>query len=217
MPSTAIDIVTEAYRHHNLNEVTVFSSSLEFPYNIAKDIINTVIREMNRLGAYWFTETQTSLTYGVGVYQYSLSALEIDPGKILRIRKEATDKWGELTPWNWADFQRQYRRSAMTTAEPTAFSHFGNTLELNTIPDQDYSLVLYHLKDMPLVVDATDLFMIPERDEDVLIDACFQMLGYKIGRWDYGTALNAMAVKVSPLLADMKKSRSMPTQMPAAF
>lgn len=59
--------------------------------------------------------------------------------------------------------------------------------------------------------------MIPERDEDVLIDACFQMLGYKIGRWDYGTALNAMAVKVSPLLADMKKSRSMPTQMPAAF
>ncbi len=217
MGSTALAIISEAYRHHNLDEITEFNSTMEFPYNLAKDVINQVIREMNRLGNYWFTETRTNLTYTAGVYQYSFNTLGVDPKRLVRIRKEANNQWGELTEYNWRHFQRLYRSSTITTANPVAFSKYGDTLELNSKPDQNYSLVAYHFKDMPLVSLPTDTFLIPERDEDVLIDCAHQLLGYKLGRWDLGTALQACRIKINPLLVDSKQDAGMPTQMPAAF
>jgi hypothetical protein len=217
MGSSALQIVTEAYRHHNLDEVTSFSTAQEFPYNIAKDILNQVIREMNRLGSYWFCETKTALPYSVGVYQYSFNTLAIDPKRVIRIRKEATDKWGNLKQSSWYHFQRLYRSTSVQTAEPTAFSKFGDALELNVIPDQDYSLYVYHFKDMPLISATSDTFLLPERDEDILIDACYQILGYKLGRWGLEAALQAIALKVIPLLADNQQDVGMPYQMPAAF
>jgi len=217
MGSSALAIVAEAYRHHNLDTITEFNATLEFPYNLAKDILNQVIREMNRLGNYWFTETKTTLTYTGGVYQYSFNTLAIDPKRLVRIRKEASNQWGELTEYNWRHFQRLFRSSAMTTGTPSAFSKFGDVLELNCIPNQNYSLVAYHFKDMPLVSLPTDTFLIPERDEDVLVDCVHQILGFKLGRWDLGTALQACRLKIQPLLVDTKQDAGMPTQMPAAF
>jgi hypothetical protein len=215
--STALQIVTEAYRHHNLNEVTSFATTQEFPYNIAMDILNQVLREMNRLGSYWFCETKTALPYSGGVYQYSFTTLAIDPKRVMRIQMEAANFKGELTECNWRDFMRLYRGSAVQTGMPAVWSKFGSTLELSLIPDQDYSLYAYHFKDMPLVSATTDTMLVPERDEDVLIDSCYQILGYKIGKWDLGTAFAAIAAKVSPLLANMKQDSGMPVQMPAAF
>lgn len=217
MGSTALQIVTEAYRHQNLDEVTSFSTSQEYPYNIAKDIINQVIREMNRLGSYWFTETKTALAYSGGVYQYSFNTLAVDPKKVIRIRREATNYIGDLKQYNWYHFQRLFRSAAVTTAQPEGFSKFGDSLELSTIPGQDYSIYVYHFKDMPLITATSDTFLVPERDEDVLIDACYQLLGYKMGRWGLEAALQAIALKVSPLLADMKQDAGIPLQMPAAF
>lgn len=217
MASTAVEIVAKAYRNHNLDSVTSFSTSLEFPYNIALDLINDVISEMNRAGSYWFTETSTALTYSSGVYQYSFATLEIDPKRVIRIRKELADHWGDLKQYNWYDFQRWYRTATIPTAEPTAFSKFGYSLELNVKPDQDYTLKVYHYKDMPLIETTTDTFLVPERDEDVLYYCCYQLLGYRTGRWTLEEALRAMRIKINPLLADMKQDAGMPLQMPAAF
>lgn len=217
MGSTALQIITEAYRAHNLSEVTTFSTSLEFPYRIAKDILNDVIRQLNRQGNYWFTETKTALTYGVGTYQYSFNTLAVDPKRVIRVRKELADHYGDLNQVNWETFQRLYRSSATQTTEPTAWSKYGDTLELNNIPDQSYTLYVYHFKDMPKVTATSDTFLVPEQDEDILIDCCFQMLGYKLGKWDLGTAIQAMRLRIEPLLADMKQDAGLPLQMPAAF
>lgn len=217
MGSNALQIITEAFRHHNLNEVTSFSTTQEFPYKIARDIINEVIRAMNRLGNYWFTEQKVILSYTPGQYAYDLQSLSIDPKGIIRMRVEATNQWANLQQLNWAHFQKQFRNMPLSTGKPLYWSKYGNTLELNAIADQDYQITIYHFKDMPQIETTTDTFLLPERDEDVLIECCYQLLGYKMGRWDYGSALTAMKVKITPLLADMKQDVGIPHQMPAAF
>lgn len=217
MGSTAVQIVTQAYRHHNLNEVTTFNTGLEFPYKLALDIINEVIRYMNRLGSFHFMETKTALAYGVGTNSYSFTTLNVDPKRITYIRKEATDHWGDLSLLNWRDFQAAYRSSAVVTAEPTVWSKYGDTLYLNSTPGEDYSIYVYHFRDMPAVTATTDTFIVPERDEDVLIDCCFQILGYKMGRWNYETAYAVMQSRVAPYLVAVKNDAALPTQFPAAF
>lgn len=217
MGSTALQIVTQAYRHHNLNEVTSFSTTQEFPYKLGLDIINNVIRTMNRLGNYWFCETKTALTYAPSTSTYNYTSLAIDPRRVIRIRKEATNYWGDLVEINWKDFNKLYRSSSITSAQPTRFAKFADNFYLDAAPDQDYSMYVYHYKDMPLIVNTTDTFLIPERDEDVLIDGVYQLLGAEMGRWDLGTAVQAMNLKIQPLLAEQKKDTSIPVQMPAAF
>lgn len=217
MGSTAIQLVTEAYRRHNLDEVTSFSTSLEHPYNLAKDVLNQVIREINRTGSFWFMETATSLPYSVGVYQYTLSSYGINEKKILRIRREASNYWGKLKQVKWDDFQTLYRSSAMTSGQPTVCSKFGGVLELNVVPDQDYSLKVSHYKDMDIISATTDTLSMPEDSEDIVIEGCYQYLGYLIGRWDLAAALGGIQAKVKPFLVDINQDAGIPTQMPAAF
>lgn len=215
--STAVQIITEAYRHHNLDEVTTFSTSLEFPYNIAKDVLNSVIREMNRVGPFWFTETETSLTYSAGVISYTLSSNNIDPNRVIQVRKTATNYWGALSQYEYNQFLDKFRKTSVTTTQPSAWAKFGDTLYLDVYPDQDYTIKVLHFRDLPVVNATTDTFLIPERDEDILIDNCYQMLGYRLGKWDVGTALQAIAAKTRPLLANMKQDSGLARQMPAAF
>lgn len=217
MGSTAVQIITEAYRKHNLSEVSTFSTSAEFPYNLAEDVINDVIRFANRLGSYWFTETKTALTYSGGVYTYSFNTLAIDPKRIRFIWREATNYQGELTQYNKREFMEKFRKAATQTTTPTAWTKYGDTLELNTIPDQDYSLYVYHFKDMPVVSATSDTFLVPERDEDILIQACYYKLGAYIGRWDHNAAEGQIKYLFSPFLADMKQDAGRPLQMPRAF
>jgi len=217
MGSTAVQIITEAYRNHNLDEVTTFSTTLEFPYKIALNVLNATVREINRMGNLWFMETKTALTYSNGVNTYSFSSLSVDPKRIIRLRREATNYWGEMKQYNYRQFQQLFQMAATATAEPNAWTKFNDTLTLNTIPDQDYTLELYHFKDMPLISATSDTFLVPERDEDILIDCCYQWLGYKMGRWDIGTAIQAIKILAQPFLAQMEEDAGMPQQMPAAF
>jgi len=217
MGATAVQIITEAYRKHNLDEVSSFSTSLEFPYNLAEDVINDVIRYANRLGSYWFTETKTGLTYGVGTYTYSFNTLAVDPKRIRFIWKEATNFQGELEQKNKREFMLLYRRAATVTTTPTAWTKYGDTLELNTIPDQDYSIYVYHFKDMPVVTATGDTFLIPERDEDMLIQACYHKLGAYIGKWTHAEAEGQIKFLFGPFLADTKQDSGRPNQMPANF
>ncbi len=217
MGSTAIEIVNEAYRKHNLDEVSSFSTTQEFPGNIAKDTINDVIRFANKTGPYWFTETRTSIPYSVGVYTYSLSTLQLNPREIRYLRKEAVDHYGELEAVNHREFLARWRRDAIQTAEPTAWTRFGNTLELNTIPNQNYSLYAYHYADMPVVSATTDTFLIPIADEDVLIESVHLFLGARIGKWSKEQAEGGIQRLFAPFIAEAMKDQAMPVQMPAAF
>lgn len=217
MGSTAIQIITEAYRKHNLDEVASFSTSQEYPFNIAEDVLNDVIRFANRLGSYWFTETKTALAYSGGTYTYSFNTLAVDPKRIRYIWKEATNYWGELEQKNKRDFMNLYRRAAVQTTNPTAWTKYGDTLELNTIPDQDYSLYVYHFKDMPVVSATSDTFLIPERDEDILIQSCYHKLAAYIGKITHDQAEGQIKFLFMPFLADMKQDSGRPLQLPASF
>ncbi len=217
MTLQAIEIINEAYRKHVLDEVATFDETLEFPFNIALNTLNDVVRIANKQGPYWFNETRTALPFNAASYTYAMSFFNINPKQIKFIRKEAADKWGELLPYNHREFMRRFRISALQTAEPSAFTRFGDTLELNTQPDVDYSLYCYHFADMPLVEVTTDVFLVPETDEDILIESCFQILGARIGRWTMQQAEAEIKSMFQPFLAEVRSDTAMPTQMPSAF
>lgn len=217
MGSQALAIVTEAYRKHNLDEVTSFSTTQDFPFNLAISTINDVIRYANRMGPFYFTETKTALSYSVGVYTYDMVSLNINPRQIKFIRKEATDHWGELKAFNHRDFMERFRRAAVQTQEPTGWTRFANTLELNSIPDANYSIYCYHFRDMPTITATTDTFLVPESDEDILIESCYQILGARIGRWEMPQAEVEIRNLFTPFISDVKQDTAMPTQMPAMF
>jgi hypothetical protein len=62
--TTAIGIVDAAYRQANMDQVpSSFSTTQEFPYNIALDILNTTLQEVNRASRFWFEESSQVLTY----------------------------------------------------------------------------------------------------------------------------------------------------------
>lgn len=219
MSSTALQIVASAYKQANMDQTLSSFSMSDFPYNIAMDLLNTVIQEMNREGRYWFTETSATLTYSAGVYQYAYSSIGsgVDPKSILRIRKEATDHKQELTQMNWRAFQECFRRDAVQTTEPTHWAKYGTQLELNCIPDQDYTIKVYHLRDMPLVSAVSDTLLCQEADEDVFREGVYAYLLNRLSRPDADKAYQFYWKKVQSLLADMKQDVGMPRQMPAAF
>ena len=216
--STAIQVCAEAYRNANLDQdLTSFSTSQEFPYNLSIDLINKVIREMNRMGSWWFTETETALAYTVGVYSYSFTSLSVDPKKVLRIRREVSGQQGELRQYNWRQFQITFRQSSILTTLPTGWSKYGNTLELNVIPDQDYTLGLYHYRDMPVIAATTDTFLVPVADEDVLTDGVYAYLLQRMGRPDFQAAYQLFKEKAVALMGDNRQDAGLPSQMPANF
>lgn len=215
--SNALQILQAAYRANNFLEPSSFSTSQEFPLNIALDVLNQVIGEMNRLGNLEFTKTKTALTYSVGTYTYDLSDLSIDQRRIHYIRREALGYEGELTAYEYRHFQSRYRCGSLQTTTPVAWSKFSDTLELSSIPDQNYSLFVYHWKDLPEITATTDTFLIPIPDEDILKHNCEMYLGYKTGRWDYSYAVQAIKAKTAPFLVSTKNDSAVPQQMPAVF
>jgi len=218
MASSAIQIMAQVYRQLNLTEPTSFASGQEFPLNIALDVLNKVIREMNRLGNLWFMETTTKLHYTANVGTYNLpGAYAVDPHRIRYIRKEDPLHVGELREYNKRDFLRLFRSRSVPTGEPSAFTKYGGILELDVIPQQDYQITVYHFCDMPLVKNPTDTFLIPERDEDILIENCAHLLSARIGKCDAMTALQLIRLNTQPFLIQMKSDAGKAYQMPALF
>ena len=217
--STALQIAASAYAQANMDQTLTSFSMSDFPYNVAKDLLNTVIQEMNRMGRYWFTETSATLSYSGGVYQYTYSSIasNLDPKGILRLRKELVDHKQELVQVNWRAFQERYRRDAVQTAEPLYWAKFGSQLELNTIPDQDYTIKVYYLRDMPLVTSSGDYLLCQDTDEDVFREGVYAYLLNRLGRPDWEKAYQIFRDKASDLLADMRQDVGLARQMPASF
>lgn len=215
--SDAVTLCASAYRQMNLGSLSSFSTSQNYPFNIALDVLNTVIQEMNRKGSYGWSKTETALTYSAGVYTYDLSTLAIDPKRIFLIQRTATDYQGSIDKVEWRQFQELYRRSAILTAMPTYYTVFKETLELNTKPDQDYTIKAYHYKDMPKVTATTDTLLVPETDEDIIIEGVMAFLSGRIGRPDAASLQAAWRLKLNDLLVDVKKDAGLPNQMPANF
>lgn len=222
--STALEIINTAYRRQNVEELSSFSTSQEFPQNLGLDLLNRVIRQLNRrpVGNFIFTETETALAYSGGTYTYSCLSNGIDPKRIRYIRKESTNHWGFLKQYNRPDFKTVFRLASVQTAEPTAWTKFNDTIELNTIPDADYSIKVTHFKDMPvcsLVTDSqtTGVILIPEKDEDILTDGVEAYLCEAMGKSDWTAKLQRWEQIVSRFVVDDVKDAGMPTQMPAMF
>lgn len=216
--ATALDIASTAYRRANLDQPLSSWFQQDFPFNVARDLMNLVIQEMNSLGRYWFTETYSSLMYTPGVNEWNFSSFQSDPKGILRIRKEANGYKGELTEVNYRYFQERFRRDdVLITGEPRYWAKYANSFVLDTIPDQNYNLVVYHLRDMPEIVENVDTLLCQDADNHVFQEGVYAYLLKTLQRPDWDAAYATYIAKVNNLLADTKKDLGLPRQMPAAF
>lgn len=215
--ATALQICAAAFNEANLDQDLTSFSMADFPYTTALDLLNKVIREMNREGRYWFTETATSLPYTPGVYQYNMTTLGIDPKSITRVGKVNTQGIQDLTPLNYPEMQRRYPFTSIQTVQPQFYSRYNNILYLNSIPDQDYQITAYHFRDMPLVTSESESLLCPEADEDVFQDGVYAYLMNRLGRENWQPAWAAYMQKVKSMVVKLENDLAMPTQMPAAF
>jgi len=220
--STALELLQKAYRDHSLDTPSSYDTTLEYPLNLAQDILNEVILDLNKMGNFWFNRTITSLTYSGGTYTYSFNTIGVNPERVEFIRKTATNYWGELLPIEYRTFMKQFRMQALVTTQPQYYSKYNDTLELDSIPDQDYSIKVYHFKDMPqstLTTDSysTGVLLIPTEYEDLYRLGCYFYLGYKLGKWTYDQAYMDLKMKSQPFLVVTTNDSALPTQMPAAF
>lgn len=216
--ATALDICAAAYRRANLDQPLSSWFQQDFPFNVARDIMNLVIQEMNSKGHYWFTETYSSLMYTPGVNEWSFTSFQSDPKGILRIRKELPGYKGELIESNFRNFQQRWRvDSTIASGEPRYWSKFGNSFQLDTIPDKDYNLVVYHLRDMPDIVENVDALLCQDADNHVFQEGCYAYLLKTLQRPDWDSAYAAYISKVNNILAEMNKDVGIPRQMPAMF
>lgn len=216
--TTAVALADAVFREANFaTEVTSFSTTQTFPYNIAQGLLNKAIDELNEKGRYRFMLTNTSLAYSAGVNTYSLDTLNVDSEAIVRIERTLTDYKGELKAMNLRRFRNLYRRSATQTATPTAWTDYGDTLELDTIPDQDYTLECWNYAPITRVTATTDEISIPERHEHILEDLMLAYLTQRLGRPDYANLYSLAINKAMDMKVNTQGLRSRPNRMPAAF
>jgi hypothetical protein len=212
----ALSICQSAYRQANIDQtLSDFSITQDFPYNIALDLLNTVIQDVNRQGNFWFTQASTVIAPVSA--SLDLSPFNIDPKKVIRVRREISNDQGELIPVNWRTFQHNFRQGSIPTSRPTIWSRFNQTIQLNVIPDKNYQLTVYYYQDIPLVSQTTDNIVFPLSDSDVLREGVYAYLLLRLGRSDFGTAYQLYQSKLKTLLANQKQDTSLPNQLPANF
>lgn len=217
MGSTALQICANAYRQANMDtELASFSTSQEYPYNIAIDLLNEVVADMNRAGDLWFMETETSLAWGALAGSYDCTALGIDPKRIKVIRR-TDENVGDLKPLPWRKFQRLFRSSTIETNTPYYWSQYAGVIYINCYADLDYGLTVSHLKDFEPVDATSDTFTWPQVDEDVIRAGVYAYLLQRLGRGDFEQAYQIYKMKMDALKIDTKTDRSIPRVMPAAF
>lgn len=218
MGSTALEICQRAYRKAQVGQLTTFGTNQNEPFNMALDLLNDVIMDINREGELWFLLASTPLTYADNDtnYRYDLGTLLIDPRRIRRIIR-TLDRNGPVKAMNWPVFWEQYRRGEIQEATPAAYSVFGKTLEFDNKHDKDYGLVVEHYKDIPRVTAASDTLPLPERDEDVLEDGILAHLKLKLSMPDGETAYALYTKKISRLVYDTKKNSGNFFVRPARF
>jgi hypothetical protein len=212
----ALSLCSSAFRQANIDQtLTSLSEDQDFPYNIAKDLLNTVIQDVNRQGNFWFTQTSVQVTPVQA--SIDLAPLGIDPKKIIRLRREHPQDQGDMIAINWRVFQQNFRQTPLVEGRPTLWSKFNQTLQLNVIPDKSYNLTVYYHQDIPLIQSVSDAVVFPDSDGDILREGVFAYLLLRLGRADFATAYQLYQTKLKSLLANQKQDSSLPTQMPANF
>jgi len=215
---TAIEVCASAYRQAQLDQtLTSFSTTQEWPYNIALDLLNTVIREMNLKGHFWFSEVATALTYSSESNTWNLSSLGIDHQSVTRVRRTLTGYEGELERMNYRKFQQLYQNAPTSTQEPVAYTVYNATLYTSSIPDQDYGLMAYNYQNLPLLVNPSDNFTIPDEYLDVVQEGVYAYLLQRAGIGDFGSAYQLYQAKLMQILKYLKRNTGTALQMPAAF
>lgn len=219
--TTAVALASNVYRQANMDQaLTSFSTSQTFPYNIALDLLNEAIDELNEKGRYRFMMTSTALSYpppDVSGSAYSLSTVGVDSEGLVKIERTATNFYGEICSMNLDAFRKLYRRQAIQSGIPTVWTDYGDVLELNTAPDQDYSLVAFHYPIITRMTATSDTIAVPERHEHIIQDLMLAYLAQRLGRPDYQDLYVIAINKADKMLVNTQRLRSRPTRMPAAF
>jgi len=223
MTSTALQIAAAAYNDARMDQTLTSFSMTEWPYSIALDVINSAIADMNRAGSYSFAESNQALTYSPGLSTYNLNTVAssvIEPRRIMRVRRELASNAGELSEYNFRDFQKRFLSVTQPTAQPTAWGKYGQTLYLNTIPDKDYTLTIYYYQQIqPIVIGSNDnqATIIPSYHEDVLRDLTKAILLKEVERGDFANQYTLAIKKVQALVARSNEDGGLPQNFPRAF
>jgi hypothetical protein len=211
-----LNLCNSAYRQANIDQtLTGFDDQQEFPYNIALDILNTVIQDVNRQANYWFT--QASFNILPVAQSYNLTTTGLDPKKLLRIRRELIGFQGDIIQVNWRVFQRHFRQGEIKTGLPKVWSKFGNVVEFDVAPDKDYQITAYCYQDIPLATELDFMIDMPDSDSDVLREGVYAYLLQRMGRNDFSTAFQLYQSKLKSLLANQKQDVGIGQRFPANF
>lgn len=223
MATSILQIVADAYLDAGTDQTITSFSMTEWPFSAALNIVNSAIADLNRLGSYSFAEAELLLPYTAGVGSYDLNTVGpyvIEPRRIMRLRRELLNQAGELTEYNYRDFQKRFRANAVPTQKPFGWAKFGGTLFLNSIPDQDYQLTLYYYQQIqPIVVGVNDNSptIVPEYHTDVLRDMTKACLLKEMQRPDFANQYALAKGKADKLLARSNEDVGMPTSLPRTF
>jgi hypothetical protein len=217
--TTALAFMQRVFRRAQMNPFTSFATSQSFPANIALDVLQRAVEELNSRGRYEFMLTSVDLAYSVGVYEYTMStvAADLNGEGITKIELTESNFETELISMEVQQFRNIYRRSAILTVKPVAWTDYGDTLELNSIPNQDYGIKVwyYALISKPTLV--TDDIDVPERYEGVLEDMAYAYLLEALGREDFSLKYQLADKQANKFVANTSKKRSRANVMPRAF
>lgn len=212
---TALQLCQQAYREANMSEALgTFNTNQCFPYNIAMEALNDVLRELNRMGSFWFMESKTPLVYSIGVFEYDLAGLGVDPRRITQVRDA---QGAELVQMHERHFNSRYRRGAVAAGRPSAFAKFASTLQLNVIPDADYGLYVVHYDDISLVQSEGDLLPIPEEDEDIVVKGILASILMKMDRSASVPEYQLFKSLAKGWLVETKQDFGLPSVRPRLF
>jgi hypothetical protein len=200
-------------------ELTSFGTNQNEPFNMALDLLNDVLQEVNRQGELWFLLSSQVLAYvdSPTNYRYDLTALSIDPRRIKRVSRTVSPK-GDVKRINWPVFNERFRGEATIIENaPSHYAVFGDVLEFSTQLDKDYGMTIEYYADMPRVTAATDTLLIPERDEDVIEAGVLAYLKTRIAMPDSLTAVALYQQSLARLVYDSKKDDGAYFVRPARF
>lgn len=193
----------------------------DWPYSMAKLLLNKVISEMNSYGKYWFMETATVLSFTTGNYIYNMNTLGIDPKSITKIEAVTDNPTGSnvitVLPINYYDFTLRYPASVLQDEPPRFFSRYNTSIYFNHAPQSDYQITVYHLAEIPMATQENDTLMCPDKYEHVFQDGVYAYLLNRQSRSDANTAYALWQTKIKNMVANVEMDDAMATQLPAAF
>lgn len=217
--TTALELMQRVFRRAQMQTLGAFGTSQQFPKNIALDMLQRAVEDLNSRGRYEFMLTSVNLTYSAGVYTYTMSSVNsnLSGEAITKIETTLLGQEAELESMEVQQFRRYYRRGEIETTKPVAWTDYGDTLEFSTKPDQDYTIKVWFYDLISKPTAAADVLDIPSRYEFVLDDMAYAYLLEAIGREDHLVKYQMADKQANTFVANAQRKRSRPVVMPASF